>query len=277
MTCNNCAHIHGCKDARVAHVCDSFEYTALLASREALIHIVGENVAINTLRKTKTMSNPEHPNTALIKDLVNTGDIDGLNNLRENLDIQLPFLVMAASQITGDSNKIGSMLRNQKDKRAALIDLLIQCSQELPSSTEGSEADVSAEPAPAPTEDEKPKRTRRKRRTKAEIAADEATTQSESVEVAEPTANLPSIDFDRAFNDILSAISNAQEQQASSFEDALKRAFAQAGSAASTSEQRFEHLADRLDRISSALVALEDQLLLTGMILEPTVRKCFED
>ena len=76
MTCNNCVNIHGCKDARVAYVCDSFEYTALLASREALTQIVGENVAIKTLKKVKPMPSPTPQHTADIIELVNTGNVE---------------------------------------------------------------------------------------------------------------------------------------------------------------------------------------------------------
>ena len=284
MSCNTCINVHGCKEARVAHLCDSFEYTPLLASREALVTIVGESAAITALRKQKAMATPEHPNTTHIKDLVSTGNIEGLNALVENQDIQLPYLVMAASHLTGDSTKIGQMLRSQPDKRQALVDLLIQISQEV-SSAEG------ANDAPPPVEEvveEAPKtRKRRKRRTKAEIEAAKALKVTEEegglakvareverrLGIAEPSAN---VDFDRAFNDILNAIAEAHKQQALTFEEALKRGFVQADQAQSTSLQRYEDVVDRLARLSSALVALEEQLMLTGMVLEPVVAKHFE-
>ena len=64
------------------------------------------------------MATPEHPNTTHIKALVSAGDVDGINALTDNHDIALPYLVMAASHLTGDSTKIGAMLRSQSDKRS---------------------------------------------------------------------------------------------------------------------------------------------------------------
>jgi hypothetical protein len=271
MTCLYCERVHGCKDARVAHTCDSFAYTSLLSSRDALTNIVGESAAIIALRKQKAMATPEHPNTALIKELVNTNNIDGLRALQDDQNIQLPYLVMAASHLTGDSTQIGAMLRAEKDKRAALINLLITISNET--ATNG--ADV-AEPAEVVVEDEPeeaPKK-RRKRRTKAEIEADEAGEENEAKTAEDAPVHAPAlnVDFDRAFNDILSAIAESQNAHTAALESALKLAKAEAREAAT----RHEELVDRVARLSSALIALEQQLMTTGMVLEPAVSDCFE-
>jgi len=273
MTCLYCERVHGCKDARVAHTCDSFAYTSLLSSRDALTNIVGESAAIIALRKQKAMATPEHPNTTLIKELVSTNNIDGLRALQDDQSIQLPYLVMAASHLTGDSTQIGAMLRAEKDKRAALINLLVTISNET--ATNG--ADV-AEPAEVVVQDEPeeaPKK-RRKRRTKAEIEADEADAADEAktAEDAPAPVHAPAlnVDFDRAFNDILSAIAESQSAHTAALESALKLAKAEAREAAT----RHEELVDRVARLSSALIALEQQLMTTGMVLEPAVSDCFE-
>ena len=267
-------HVHGCKDARVAHICDSFEYTPLIASREALVNIVGESAAIIALRKQKAMATPEHPHTTNIKDLVAAGNVDGLNALLDADSCPLPYLVMAASHLTGDSTKIGNMLRQQTDKRGALVSLLIELSEEA-AAANGTEASDNND---APVEEvvvEEPPKKRRKRRTKAEIAADKAAEASVAEEVVEIAneAVAANVDFDRAFNDILSAISDASNQQA----DTLAAFTKTAKAALQDSNVRYNDLVERLTRVSNALVALEDQLMLTGMILEPAVRACFED
>ena len=281
MSCHTCSHIHGCRNARVAHLCDSFEYTPLVASREALVNIVGESAAITALRKQKAMATPEHPNTTLIKELVNNRDLDGIKALESDLDVKLPYLVMAASHITGDSTKIGAMLRSQPDKRAALVGLLLELSKELGESTQDSDSPaVTVEPVA----EEKPKKTRRKRRTKAEIEAAKAAKLSaeeskltnefeERMGVDGPPHVAPNVDFDRAFNDILGAIEDAHRHQAETFKNALERA----GEAVVVSDARYKDIVDRLSRVSSALIALEDQLMLTGMVLEPAVRSCFDE
>lgn len=212
------------------------------------------------------MATPEHPNTTHIKSLVSAGDVDGINALTDNHDIALPYLVMAASHLTGDSTKIGAMLRSQPDKRNALISLLLDLAKESSSVVE--EQPVEEQPV-----EEQPKR--RKRRTKAQIEAEESAAETDEVATDNAgMANLSAIvDFDRAFNDILGAISDASAKQ----EDTLNKVIKTAREALQDSNVRYNDLAERLTRVSNALVALEDQLMLTGMVLEPAVRKCFED
>lgn len=262
-------------------MCDSFEYTPLIASREALVNIVGESAAITALRKSKTMPTPEHPHTTNIKDLVAAGNIDGLNDLLDEQSCPLPYLVMAASHLTGDSTKIGAMLRSKTDKRSALVELLIVLAKEA-AAIPVEEPVNEATPAEEVVVEEPPKtRKRRKRRTKAEIEAakalkvseEEAKLANEAEErmgIAGPPAN---VDFDRAFNDILSAISDSSNQQAETLATFTNTAKA----ALQDSNVRYNDLVERITRVSNALVALEDQLVLTGMILEPSVRACFED
>lgn len=264
-----CSHIHGCEDARVAHICGSFTYTPLPASREALINIVGESAAIIALRKQKIMATPEHPNTTHIKGLVENGDLEGLNALVDNTDIQLPYLVMAASHLTGDSTKIGAMLRSQPDKRGALVSLLVEISKEVSNDAV----------APEPTADEvvepKPKK-RRKSRSKAEVEATKTVKLAEEearMGVGAPPSSAANVDFDRAFNDILDAIGKAHQKQTDTLEVALK----QATKVIKDSNTRYEDVVDRLTRVSSALIALEEQLMMTGMMVEPAISKCFED
>jgi hypothetical protein len=266
MSCHTCSHVHGCKDARVAHICNSFEYTPLIASREAFVNIVGESAAITALRKQKAMATPEHPNTTQIKSLVSAGDIDGLTALGDNLDIALPYLVMAASHLTGDSTKIGAMLRSQSDKRGALIALLIDLAKEASSNNAVVEENTSVEEAPVVVE-EKPKKRRTRRTKKVE---QETPLENPVVEDTPVTAN---VDFDRAFNDVLGAISDASSQQ----EKTLAAFTKTAKQALQDSNVRYNDLVDRVTRLSNAIVALEDQLMLTGMVLEPAARKCFED
>ena len=278
ITCISCSRIHGCKDARVAHYCDSFEYTPLIASREALVNIVGESAAITALRKQKAMATPEHPHTTNIKDLVAAGNVEGLNGLLDEQSCPLPYLVMAASHLTGDSTKIGAMLRKQTDKRSALVSLLIDLSKEAVAANGAEAPDNDDAPAAEEVVVEQPPKKRRKRRTKAEIEAAKAAKAAESA-VAEEVAEIATeavaanVDFDRAFNDILSAISDANNQQAETLATFTKTAKA----ALQDSNVRYNDLVERLTRVSNALVALEDQLMLTGMILEPAVRACFED
>lgn len=275
MSCRTCIHVHGCKEARVAHTCALFEYTPLIASREALVNIVGESAAITALRKQKAMTTPEHPHTANIKELVATGDVEGIDGLLSEDSCPLPYLVMAASHLTGDSTKIGAMLRKQADKRSALVSLLGELAREAAASNGGTEAPTNDD---APVEEvavEEPPRKRRKRRTQAEIEAAKAAESEVVEEVAEiaTEAVASNVDFDRAFNDILSAISESSNQQAETLEAFTKTAKA----ALQDSNVRYNDLVDRITRVSNALVALEDQLMLTGMILEPAVRACFED
>lgn len=275
MSCHTCTHVHGCKEARVAHICDSFEYTPLIASREALVHIVGESAAITALRKGKPMATPEHPHTTKIKDLVSQQDVEGLNALLDADSCPLPYLVMAASHLTGDSTKIGAMLRKQPDKRAALVSLLIDLAKEAAAANGAEAPDNDATPAVEEVVVEEAPRKKRKRRTKAEIEAARAAESAVAEEVVEIAtgAVAANVDFDRAFNDILSAISESSNQQATTLEAFTKTA----KEALQDSNVRYNDLVDRITRVSNALVALEDQLMLTGMILEPAVRACFED
>lgn len=259
-SCLTCTNVHGCKEARVAHICTSFEYTPLVASREALVKIVGESAAIKALKKTKEgHMAPEHPDTKHIKDLVSAGNVAGLEELRHDTEtIKLPYLVMSASHITGDSTKIGSMLRGQADKRSALIDLLVELASEARPVQADAEVDAASpesEPEPAPKK-------RRKRRTKAQIEADRAA--AEAAEAAETAASAPtpalSVDFDRAFNDILTSIDDAQRRNAE-----INREIRAAA------KHEHEVLLNHVVRLSNAVIALEEQLLLTGIVLEPVV------
>ena len=266
MSCRTCANVHGCKEARVAHICASFEYTPLVASREALVKIVGESAAIKALKKTKEgHMAPEHPDTKHIKDLVSAGNVAGLEELRHDTEtIKLPYLVMSASHLTGDSTKIGSMLRGQADKRSALIDLLIELASEAQPAQADAEVDAaSPEPEPEPEPAPAPKK-RRKRRTKAQIEADRAAEAAEAGAVPTPTL---SVDFDRAFNDILTSIDDAQRKNAELNQETFDLIRA---------AHRSEHelLLDRVVRLSNAVIALEEQLLLTGVVLEPVVASC---
>ena len=201
---------------------------------------------------------PEHPDTKHIKDLVSTGNVAGLEELRHDTEtIKLPYLVMSASHITGDSTKIGSMLRGQADKRSALVDLLIELASEARPVQADAEVDVATEPEPEPA----PKK-RRKRRTKAQIEADRAE------EAAEAAASVPTpalnVDFDRAFNDILTSIDDAQRRNAEINQETFDLIRAAA-------KHEHEVLLDRVVRLSNAVIALEEQLLLTGIVLEPVV------
>jgi len=226
------------------------------------------------------MATPEHPHTANIKELVAAGDVEGINGLLGADSCPLPYLVMAASHLTGDSTKIGAMLRKQADKRSALVELLSELAQEAAALNGGTEAPVDEGPADddAPVEEvvaEEPPRKRRKRRTKAELAAAKAVESevAEEVVVIATEAVASNVDFDRAFNDILSAISESSNQQVETFETFAKTAKA----ALQDSNVRYNDLVDRITRVSNALVALEGQLMLTGMILEPAVSASFED
>jgi hypothetical protein len=261
FACVNCAHIPGCRHARVAHVCETFEYTPLLNARETLVRMLGEPAAIRTLTKgKKIMAAPEHPNTSLVKDLVSRGDIDALQALKEDTSIPLPYLVMAASHLVGDSNKIGGMLRNAADKRGTLLDLLCDIARESANEPafEAGAVETADEPDDAQDDDdvveEAPKK-RRKRRTKAEIEAD-----SSSAAPAQDTAL--NVDFDRAFNDVLSAISEIGAQSSGD----VKAISSQLG-----------QLTDRVVRTQNALRALEAQLMMTGMILEPTISEALDE
>lgn len=234
---------------------------------------MGENAAIIALRKQKIMGNtPEHPNTTYIKELVTAGNVDGIREAGANLDIQLPFFVMAASHLTGDSTRIGQLLRPQADKRGTLIDLLVQLAEENAgngATAEQVEEQVE-EQVKEPVAEEKPKK-RRKRRTKAEMEAARAEAAKEKKEAQDaPAPAVGGVDFDRAFNDILSAIDDVRSQNAAGTGDTIARL-------SKASDKRYDDLALRIDRIGSALVALEGQLLATGMIFEPAVSKCFED
>ena len=260
MSCRTCTNVHGCSKARVAHICDSFEYTTLIASREALVNIVGESAAIEALRKSRKKMAPEHPDTKHIKDLVSTGNVAGLEELRHDTEtIKLPYLVMSASHLTGDSTKIGSMLRGQADKRSALIDLLIELASEARPAQADAEIDAVSleEPAPEPA----PKK-RRKRRTKAQIEADRAA-EAAAEAASAPTPAL-SVDFDRAFNDILTSIDNAQRRNAEHYDETCDIIRASA-------KHEHEVMMNRFVRLSNAIIALEEQLLLTGVVLEPVV------
>lgn len=218
---------------------------------------------------------PEHPNTTYIKELVAAGNTDGIKEVGANLDIQLPFLVMAASHLTGDSTRIGQMLRSQTDKRGALIDLLVQLAEENADGApveeqveEQVEGQVEEHVEEEQVEEEQPKK-RRKRRTKAEMEAARAEAEEEESQDV-PAPAMGGVDFDRAFNDILNAIDDVRAQSAANTGDTIARL-------SKASDKRYDDLALRIDRIGSALVALEEQLMMTGMILEPTVSKCFED
>ena len=276
MTCLSCNRVHGCADARVAHVCDSFEYTSLIASREALLHIVGEPAAIIALRKVKPMSTPVHPNTTIITNLVESGDLEQLEALREDMTIQLPFLVMAASHLTGDSTKVGAMLRNQKDKRAALIDLLKEVAVELGSTSSAPIADDAVSDAPVEVVEEAPKKKRRKRRTKAEIEAAKAAKEANNNESDVPqvvNAAPLNVDFDRAFNDVLSAISDSHKSVVNDVRESDARSAQRIDEVRASSEAALL----KLNQLSLALIELEQQLLLTGVVLEPVVAKYLQE
>ena len=131
MTCVNCEHIVACVDAKPSYVCDRFSYVQYLEHRARLLLILGEDATIQTLVKGKTMVTTDHPNTANLKTLVAEGNVDGLNVIRDPDTMPLPYLVMAASHLVGDSNKIGKLLKVSKSKRDTLVDILVELALSL--------------------------------------------------------------------------------------------------------------------------------------------------
>ena len=299
MTCVNCEHIVACKDARPSYVCDRFSYVQYLAHRTRLTHILGEDAAIYTLVKGKNHMVTDHPNTANLKTLVAEGNIPALNVIRDPDTMPLPYLVMAASHLVGDSNKIGKLLKASSSKRDTLVDILVELAQENVSAepTPADEppfdtAPVEPEPAPAPV------KKKRRRRTKAQIEADRAAKAAEDAareaQAAEPSqspakdaSGAPIVlhspgafDFHTAFMDVLSEIEKSRDEANVRLEVAVEH-IKYLEKRLDTVMTEFKDLSnqvdDRVGRLKGALAGLEEQFTLTGVVLEPTVNSAFED
>lgn len=274
MVCEYCGDIYGCESASPGNTCPKFTFHALPNSRERLLTIVTTADAIDILRRTKMVTRPEHPNTTAIKEMVGAGDADALNALIDPSTMPLPYLVMAASHLLGDSKKVGDVLRGATDKRETLVGILLDIAASMPTPVPAEDNPLPAEvPAEVPAE-AAPKKKRR-RRNKAQIAADEAAAAAaeNSGKQAEDAAPLSSpqqvIDFDRAFGDILSAIAAAGVEQAGSGA-VLKRIALDQG-------RDLEMIIVRQTKIMNALRALESQLMMTGMVLDTEISEALED
>jgi hypothetical protein len=276
MVCEYCGDIYGCESASPGNTCPKFTFHALPNSRERLLTIVTTADAVDILRRTKMVTRPEHPNTTAIKEMVGARDTAALNALIDPSTMPLPYLVMAASHLLGDSKKVGDILRGAEDKRETLVNILLDIAASMPAPVPAEDNPLPAEDNPLPAEDNPPEPTKkRRRRNKAQIAADEAAAAAakNSACLPEDAAPLSSpqqvIDFDRAFGDILSAIAAAGVEQAGSGA-VLKRIALDQG-------RDLEMIIVRQTKIMNALRALESQLLMTGMVLDTEISGALED
>lgn len=277
MTCVNCDNIHGCSDARAGYACDQFTYVQYLKHRGQLVAILGEKVAVKTLKESKSMVATDHTNTATIKTFVSEGALEELAKLRDASTMPLPYLVMATSHLVGDSAAIGKMLRGADSKRDVLVDLLIDLAAE-----NGRPVDAPADaPVDVPFEvapPDAPKK-KRKRRSKAQIEADRAAKAAEDAAQAEhsPPVELPpngpvsDVATEAQVTHVIGLISSAVEElsrQNSELEASLNTGI-------TSLHSRFALVAN-YTRLERALIALEEGLLLSGVLIEPVVQPALE-
>lgn len=217
---------------------------------------------------------PEHPNTTHIKELVAAGDVPGIARLADPASMPLPYLVMAASHLMGDSKKVGELLRGATDKRALLVEILSDMAKEA-SPLPAQEEPVAEETPPAPV------KKKRRRRTKAQMEAAKAEEAAKAAKTEEvQSAPNPAVgdthapegtivDFDRAFGDVLASIASANAEQAGAAA-VLKRIALDQG-------RDLEMIIVRQTKIMNALRALESQLMMTGMVLDTEISGALED
>jgi hypothetical protein len=210
---------------------------------------------------------PEHPNTVHIKELVASGDIDGVKALLEPDTMPISYLIIAASNLLGDSRAVGVQLSSAPDKRVAVIDMLCQFAAQ---SADESPAEQPAEQEPPftpdepdepaqveePVEEEKPKK--RRRRTKAQIEADDAAAADDAPAVA-------GFDFESAFSDTQSAVAEL-DARISKIDSGLGEALPQIMSAQADVTKELAKLGRNLARFRAAFCAFEEELLIAGTI-----------
>lgn len=208
---------------------------------------------------------PEHPNTAHVKELVANGDIDGVNALLDPDTMPISYLIIAASNLLGDSRAVGAQLSSAPDKRAAVIEMLSQfASQSVDTppvevtSEQGPPFDVD-EPVTEPdvVEDEQPKK--RRRRTKAQIEADNEATADEA------RAPTTAFDFESAFADTQAAIATL-DARVEKVDSGLGDALPQLMSAQADVAKELAKLGRNLARFRAAFCAFEEELLIAGTI-----------
>lgn len=212
---------------------------------------------------------PEHPNTARVKELVANGDVDGVKALLDPDTMPISYLIIAASNLLGDSRAVGTQLSSAPDKRAAVIEMLCQFAEQ-------SSDDAPAEPTkqeppftpdePAeeakPAEEEKPKK--RRRRTKAQIEADNAAEAAESAPAPAP-APVPGFDFEAAFSDTQTAVA-ALDARIEKIDSGLGEALPQLMGAQADVAKELAKLGRNLARFRAAFCAFEEELLIAGTI-----------
>lgn len=221
---------------------------------------------------------PEHPNTAHVKELVANGNIEGVKSLLDPDSMPISYLIIAASNLLGDSRAVGAQLSSAPDKRVAVIDMLCQFAEQRSTDAPAEQVEEQEppftpdEPAPKPVAEEKPKK--RRRRTKAQIAADEAAAEEESAQPSPDPVSVPveGFPFDKAFTDTQSMIEKLAESVQSVHErvetvhSGLGEAIPSINAQQDALSGDVAKLTRNLARFRAAFCAFEEELLIAGTI-----------
>lgn len=201
----------------------------------------------------------EHEYVTAIKDMVANNDTRAIRDLL-NCDWSVTYLIIAASHLCGDAKAVGQRISTlpASARRGEIVNILLELAARggapADSGPAPAPADVPAE-APVPFDDPQPAATtpategpapRRRRR-----AADAIAEATGAAPAAPAAPAVLGIDFDRAFGDVLGAVTQVAQGV-----DAITRDAAARTDAVKLLDDRVAALAQQLDYVCARLDVL---------------------